>query len=53
MPPKLLSYKYEESKRSSALSGYAGLPVFLDFLRGLQIDRVMRQAVSGNVTLFA
>jgi len=43
MPQKLLGYKYEESKRSSALSGYAGLPVFLDFLRGLQIDRVMRQ----------
>ena len=39
----LLGYKYEESKRLSALSGYAGLPVFLDFLCGLQIDKVMRQ----------
>ena len=43
MPQKLLPYKYEESQRSSALSGYAGLPVFLDFLRGLGFDRVLRQ----------
>jgi len=42
-PQNLLAYKYEEWKKSSALTGYAGLPVYLDFLHGLQIDGVLRQ----------
>ena len=42
MPKTLLPYKYEEAKTSTALTSFAGLPVYLDFLRGLQFDRVLR-----------
>ena len=43
MPNKLIPYKYEEAKTSTALSSFAGLPIFLDFLRGLHLDKALRQ----------
>jgi hypothetical protein len=45
MPNPLLPYKYEEAKTSANLSGFAGLPVFLDFLHSLRFDRALRQSL--------
>jgi len=43
MPNNLLPYKYEVAGKSTFLTSFAGLPVFMDFLRGLHFDRVLRQ----------
>ena len=42
MPNALLPYKYEAAGKSALLTSFAGLPVFLDFLRSLHFDSVLR-----------
>ena len=50
MPDSLLSYKFEEAKKTTALTGLAGLPVFMDFMHALSFDKVLRQELDTEVS---
>ena len=47
MSETLLPYKYEAAGKSTVLSSFAGLPVFLDFFRSLHFDRALQEYLDG------
>ena len=50
MPPILLPYKYEKGRETTKLTGLAGLPVYLDFMRALGFDQVLREHLNEGVS---